>query len=201
MNEKISYLAAALLAMCTLQACSEKTVTAPTPTPARGVAVAPLPAPPKPMLKSSSTVCDDRKIVIEASCLDLYGPRMLACTSQSIKVFEDGTGKLLGTKNFEPVKGDSAPAVIDEKIGEMTCVKAKTGEKFIVTNMSNGGNCEECEWHELYSWDGAYLGSDRDRKVKNAALKAALDAIDEEDVDNTLGSDEMDGFYAGPKTN
>ena len=106
---------------------------------------------------------------------------------------------MLGTKNYQSVKSASDnndPATIDEQIGAMTCVKAKSGEKYIVTDMFNGGNCEQCEWHELYSWDGAILGSDRDRKVKNDSLKAALEAINEEDVDNTLGSDEMEGFYA-----
>ena len=210
MIKKTSLFAAAVLALCTLQACSEKTVTAPAaapvavpvsapaPEPVKAAVAEPVEAPPQPVLKSADTVCADRKIVVEANCLDLYGGGMLACTSQSIKVYEDAGGKLLGTKTYQAVKGDGTdPATVDEKIGELTCVTAKSGEKYIVTNMYNGGNCEQCEWHELYSWDGAYLGSDRDRKVKNKLLKAALDAINEEDVDNTAGSLNMESFYSG----
>jgi hypothetical protein len=217
MIKKPAYLAIAVLVMGALQACSEKTVNAPAapmaaparvsasaavsaPAPAKAVVAEPVEPAPQPMLKTANTVCADRKIVVEANCLDLYGPENLACTSQSIKVYEDGSGKLVGTKTFAAVKGDgSDPATVEEKIGELTCVTAKSGEKYIVTNMYNGGNCEECEWHELYSWDGAYLGSDRDRKVKNKALTAALAAINEEDVDNTAGSLNMESFYSGSK--
>ena len=205
-------LAAAVLAMCTLQACSEKTVNAPaaapvavpapTPTPAaapapvKAAVAEPEEAPPKPVAKSANAVCGDRKIVVDANCLDLYGGGMLSCTSQSIKIYEDGSGKLLGTKTYGVVKGEGdEPATVDGKISELTCVTAKSGDKYIVTSMYNGGNCEQCEWHELYSWDGADLGSDRDRKVKNKALRTALDAINEKDVDNTTGSVNMEGFY------
>jgi hypothetical protein len=39
--------------------------------------------------------------------------------------------------------------------------------------MSNGGNCDQCEWQQLYTWDGKNLGSSNDAK-KDPAINAAL---------------------------
>jgi hypothetical protein len=213
MNNPLFYWTAALLALSSLAACTDKTVNAPAaaqvaapakaapakgPDPVTGEAAEPPSPPHQPQFKTATMACPERKIVVEASCLDLYGPSMLQCTRQSLTVFDAATGKQLNTRAFVAIKGDSDdPPTVEEKIGEMQCVTAKSGEKFIVTSMSNGGNCEQCEWHEVYGWDGAYRGWDRDKKASNKLVKEALDALNEEDVDNATGFNDMDSFYTG----
>lgn len=210
MKKNPIYWTAALLALSTLQACSDKTVTTPptavvVPVPA----AAPVPAPEapktastkklKPLPKAATMQCNDRTIVLEASCLDLAGPEMLQCTRQTLVVSDSTSGKVLNTRTFTAVAGEGTdPATVEEKVGEMTCVTTKTGAKYIVTNMFNGGNCEQCEWTEVYGWDGAFLGSNRDKKKKVQAVEDAVAAIDEEDVDRVTGVNDVAGFYSEP---
>lgn len=209
MNKNPIYLAAALLALSTLQACSEKTVTAPAPAivaaPAP-VAVPVTPAPAtqaskklKPLAKAATMQCGERTVVLEASCLDLSGPDMLQCTRQTLAVSDSASGKVLNTRSYTPVAAVAdVPALIDEKVGEMSCVTTAAGAKYIVTNMFNGGNCEACEWNEVYGWDGAYLGSDRDKQKKIPAVDDAVAAINEKDVDRVTGMNDVAGFYSEP---
>ncbi len=98
-----------------------------------------------------------------------------------------------------PVKGDGkVPDIIDEKIAEMTCVTTKTGAKYIVTNMFNGGNCPTCEWNEVYGWDGVFAGADRDKAKKIPIVDEAVAAITEKDVDRVTGVNDMAGLYSEP---
>ena len=220
MKTKNIYWTVALLSLSALQGCSDKTVTAPAPAPAVAVAV-PTPAPTaapavaqtatpagagttspakklKPLLKAATMECTDRKVVLEATCHDLVGPEMLQCSKQSLVVTDNASGKALNTRNFAGVATGDMAGYISEKVGEMTCVTTKTGAKYIVTNMFNGGNCEECEWNEVYSWDGAFLGSDRDKTKKVPAVDDAVAAIAEKDVDRVTGVNDVAGFYSEP---
>ena len=211
MNKNIMCLTASLLVLSLLQACSDKTVTAPaepavvvpaTPTSAAAVAVAVKSEPGKklkPIPKAATMECAERKIVLEAVCLDVAGPQLLHCTKQSLVISDTVSGKVLNTRNYAPVKGDgSVPDIIDEKIAEMTCVTTKTGGKYIVTNMFNGGNCPSCEWNEVYGWDGVFVGSDRDKAKKVPAVEDAVAAIAEKDVDRVTGVNDMAGYYSEP---
>ena len=218
MNKPLSYLTASLLFLSLLQGCSDK-ADAPaavaqaeavkaaaagpaTPTSSAAVADAVHSAPGKklkPIPKAATMECGDRKVVLEASCLDVAGPQLLHCTKQSLVISETASGKVLNTRNYVPVKGDgSVPDIIDEKVAEMTCVTTKAGAKYIVTNMFNGGNCPTCEWNEVYGWDGVLVGSDRDKAKPVAAVDAAVAAITEKDVDRVTGVNDMAGYYSEP---
>lgn len=204
------YWTALLLALSSLQACSDKTVNAPASSAAASASVtASAPAVPeisaavakklKPLPKAATMECTDRRVVLEATCLDVAGPDMLQCTAQSLVISDNDSGKALNTRTFTAVKGEGdGPAIVEEKVGEMNCVTTKTGAKYIVTNMFNGGNCEACEWNEVYSWDGALLGSDRDKTKKIPAVDDAMAAITEKDVDRITGVNDVAGFYSEP---
>lgn len=220
MNKNTICLTASLLVLSLLQACSDKTINASAPaavqaaaekaaaagpaipTAAAAVAIAEKTAPGKklkPIPKAATMECGERKIVLEASCLDLAGPQLLHCTKQSLVISETVSGKVLSTRNYAPVKGDgAAPDIIDEKVAEMTCVKTKSGGQYIVTNMFNGGNCPTCEWNEVYGWDGVFIGSDRDKQKKVPAVDDAVAAITEKDVDRVTGVNDMAGYYSEP---
>ena len=219
MTKTLASLTASLLFLSLLQACSDKTVNAPaaaeqaaaekaaaagpvTPTAAVAVAAAEKSAPGKklkPIPKAATMECGERKVVLEASCLDLAGPQLLHCTKQSLVISETVSGKVLNTRNFEPVKGDgSAPDIINEKVAEMTCVTTKAGAKYIVTGMFNGSNCPACEWNEVYGWDGVFVGSDRDKGKKVPAVDTAVEAITKKEVGVVSGVNDMAGYYAEP---
>jgi hypothetical protein len=148
------------------------------------------------ILKKASLDCEDRTIVLEATCSDVYGPRLLACSKQTLTVMDRASHAVQTAREFKPVPGtDDDPPMIDEKIGTLSCTRSQAGERYIVAAMFNGGNCEECEWHELYDWDGKLIGSDRDRKKPNALLNKLADDLYER-PDGAIARNELKGFYS-----
>lgn len=146
--------------------------------------------------KKASLDCDDRTIVLEASCTDLNGPRVLACTRQSLSVLDRASGAAKSTRQFAPQPAqDGDPPLVEEKVGTLACARAGTGERYIVASMYNGGNCEQCEWHEAYDWDGKLVASDRDRS-KPDTLMADLLAARKQKPDAIIASKELTGFYS-----
>lgn len=144
--------------------------------------------------KNISMQCADRKITVEAACFQ-YAGSIMACTRQSIR-FISADGKPLGARVFpaKPLKGADYP-IIPEQFGELICVETKTKEKFVVATMDNGGNCDECEWNDVYSLDGTLVGSTLDKKRTNASLKAAIDAAYDEHVKHVLNHRQLNRLY------
>lgn len=136
----------------------------------------------KPALRQRAAAlqCVDRKIELKASCYKEVGYPGLSCTSQRLSISDGASGRELGGQSFKPEPlqtGDSYPIVAD-KAGDVVCVETPAKQKVIVVSMSNGGNCAQCEWADVYGWDGNLLGSDRDKKknpVVGEALKTAFD--------------------------
>lgn len=144
--------------------------------------------------KKISMQCSDRKITVEAACFQ-YAGSIMACTRQSIRFF-GADGKPLGARVFpaKPLKGADYP-VIPEQFGELSCVETKTKEKFVVATMDNGGNCDECEWNDVYSLDGTLVGTTLDKKKNNASLKAAIDAAYDEHAKHVLNQQQLYRLY------
>jgi hypothetical protein len=124
--------------------------------------------------KSASMQCLDRRISVEADCFPNSSFTM--CTRQSIR-FSGADGQALGARTFDarPLKGADYP-VVDEEFGELSCVETKARKQFVVALMDNGGNCEQCEWVDVYSLEGVLLGSTRNGKTLRAELDAAVTA-------------------------
>lgn len=189
-----------LLVMSLLAACNKAppavpaTVAAPAVTPAPAPAQAPS-APAAAQVKNATLDCDDRTIVLEATCSALNSPSMLDCTKQSLTVMERPGGAVRGARAFTPQPAvDGDPPLVEEKIGALSCERASTAARYIVANMFNGGNCEECEWQEVYDWDGKLVASNRDRKNPAPLFKELAGDARE----RVIGKKELDGFYAGP---
>jgi hypothetical protein len=124
--------------------------------------------------KSASMQCLDRRMTVEADCFPHSSFTM--CTRQTIR-FSAANGKALGARSFKasPLKGADYP-VVDEQFGELSCVETAARNRFVVALMDNGGNCEQCEWVDVYSLDGVLLGSTRHGKKVSAELDAAMTA-------------------------
>jgi hypothetical protein len=209
---RLSALLPALLLLATLAACSgKKEAAAPVAAaPAATQAAAPAPAPatttpaadapdaaPKVYAKKDTFDCDDRTVILEATCNDAYGPHLLMCTQQTLTVKDHASGAVKATREFVPVPAkDSQPAAVDEKIGAIACVRASSGERHIVTEMFNGGNCEQCEW---FDWDGTLRGTSRDRGKPNAVLEDLIGVLYDKSgtkADRLIGKKDIDGFYS-----
>lgn len=145
--------------------------------------------------KHAALQCADRRVELQADCF-VYAGHTLACTRQSLRFSGEG-GKTLGTREFTPMpkeEGDDYPA-IEEKVGTLSCIETRDKQQFVVASMFNGGNCPQCEWTDVYSMDGALLGSTRDRNRKSPALTAALEALRDKQVRRVLKQEPLTGFY------
>lgn len=144
-------------------------------------------------VKKAALDCDDRTIVLEATCNPLNGPGILACTKQSLTVLERPGGTVKAARQFAAQPAvDGDPPLVEEKIGTLSCERTKTATRYIVANMFNGGNCEECEWQEMYDWNGKLVASNRDRKNPDPLFKE----LDGDAKERVIGKKELDGFYA-----
>jgi len=148
--------------------------------------------------RKASLECEDRTIVVEATCSGAQDDAMLMCSKQSLTVADRATGDAKTVRAFAPAPDadKGAPPGIDEKIGALTCIRAQTDERYILADMYNGGNCDECEWRELYDWDGKLVASDRERRKQHAVLNELIRAqVDKSD--RVFGQRDLVGLYAG----
>lgn len=146
--------------------------------------------------RSATMQCADRRIAVEADCF-VFAPGTTMCTRQSIRFFGPD-GKALGARVFQskPLKNADYP-VIPEQFGELSCVQTPDKRTFLVALMDNGGNCDECEWNDVYSADGVLLGSTREGKQPDAAVGSAIDAAYDAKKKRVLGHQPLTGFYQG----
>lgn len=215
MNNTKTYLAA-LLCGCTLAACTDKSSpqgvpasvpptasspvlpAAPAPAPAPAAASASAAATATDFVKHAELDCDDRKIVLDATCSDLYGPELLVCSRQSLTFLDSASGKEIGHRQFDASKheGDTQE-MVEEKIGTITCTRTAAGERYVVAKMFNGGSCEQCEWTDVYDWQGKLVGSNRDRSKPDKLVAELLSAA--KNTGQLIGHNELEGFYSNTK--
>lgn len=145
--------------------------------------------------KSAQLACKGRTVKLEAQCFPAMG-KMLVCNKQSL-TFAGADGKKIDARVFTPDPANDAfdyPA-IEEKFGALSCVEMTPNESYVVARMYNGGSCQSCEWFDVYTPDGKLVGTNRDRKVRNKVVDAAVDAAYDEKAKRVIGKNELDGFY------
>jgi len=146
--------------------------------------------------RSAALQCVDRKIELKASCYKEEGYPGLSCTSQQLSIRNGASGRELGGQTYKPARlapGDAYP-IVAEKVSEVVCTETPAKQKVIVVKVSNGGNCDECEWADVYDWDGAPLGSSRDKRNAVAAI-AVKTAFDKKG--RKLGQGDLSDVYFG----
>ena len=204
MNATLTRRLGAVLCACALAACSDKH---PAPPPPAAPAPAPVPAAPAAAPAASAPIdyarhaaldCDDRKIVLDATCSNVYGPELMACTRQSLTFLDSAAGREAGRRDFAAAQGEGdEPPMVEEKVGALTCTRTASGERYVVADMFNGGNCDACEWHDVYDWQGKLVGSDRDRAKTDKRVADIVSAAAA--AGQAFGRDELENFYSEGK--
>lgn len=176
----ISYRLSGLLLASTLAVWSSKpdASAAPAAQPVATTASAPAASPAADraitVQRRASLDCDDRTIVVALTCSGEQGDAMLMCSRQSLTVADRATGAARSAREFVPSPNPdkSAAPRIDEVIGALICIRTKKGERYILARMYKADNCEECQWHDLYDWDGKLVATDRERRSRHAVFNA-----------------------------
>jgi len=147
--------------------------------------------------RSAALQCVDRKIELKAGCYKEDGYPGLSCTSQRLSISDSASGREVGGQSYKPAPlqtGDAYP-IVAEKVSEVICAETPAKQKVIVVKISSGGNCAQCEWADVYSWDGAFIGSDRDKKKNPVAGDAVKTAFDQKA--KKLGMGDLSSVYFG----
>lgn len=145
--------------------------------------------------RSASLQCPDRRIVIDADCYK-EGGRML-CTRQALR-FIGVDGKEVGSRLFAPAprqQGDDYP-LVEAQIGTLSCVETAAGDKLVLAQTANGGNCARCEWLDVYAMDGKLLGSTRDGADKKGPYAALVASIGRKGVFKRISEADTGGMYS-----
>jgi hypothetical protein len=143
--------------------------------------------------KITSMECAERSIAVEADCF--AHSSFTLCTQQLIR-FTGADGKTLSKRVFQtrPLKNSPYP-VVEERFGELNCVETKDKKRYLVASMTNGGNCEQCEWNDVYSTDGVLIGTTRNTTKNNAAVESATDALYVDSTKHVLKTQAFTKFY------
>lgn len=144
--------------------------------------------------RSASLQCPDRRVVLDADCYK-EGSRML-CTRQTLR-FIGADGKELGARSFKPEakqQGDEYP-LVEAQIGTLSCVETAAGEKLVLAQTANGGNCAQCEWLDVYAMDGKLLGSTRAGARNTGPAAATVAAIGSKGAGKRIQQADMGAIY------
>jgi hypothetical protein len=95
--------------------------------------------------------CDEHKITLTSTCMDEQVDGLPLCPNQRMVVEGASTRKHI--EYTYTINGAD-----QEFITEAECFK-KDDQAFLVLTATNFGNCAGCEWEDVFSPDGTYLGS------------------------------------------
>ncbi len=111
-------------------------------------------------VKSTEIKCENINVQIKTQCLsDSKGPFPF-CISQEIlltratdaRIIRIPTSAKLTKTDFEPLP------TLDALVSEIACVKGYK-KSYLLIGYYTGGNCDECEWYEIFDLDGNKLAS------------------------------------------
>ncbi len=111
----------------------------------------------QPYIKSAELLCDGTKVAVTTLCSDDSSLVYPKCQSQSLAFTNLATNKVVTTRSTQAITVKMfGSEMIDGLAGSWACLKGKNNT-YLVVRFYNGGNCEECEWLEIYDLDGRNL--------------------------------------------
>jgi hypothetical protein len=136
-----------------------------------------------------SLECGGKHIVASTHCVSVEEGPGVFCYTQDIS-FIDLSSKSSSTLKYDHPWRDGT----QNSISDISCRSARS-RKFVLVASTNFGNCRTCEWYDVYTPDGKYVGTNRDAAKDDLKRDnpSRLSAI-EEALDRALfrGSNETD---------
>lgn len=102
------------------------------------------------VVTASNLMCGGQKIIIQTTCVEME-PDLPYCPVQNVKFSSPKHSKIVTFKH--EFNDGNQPFIV----GAECHVKNSTA--FILLRNTNFGNCQVCEWTDVFSAEGKYLGS------------------------------------------
>ncbi|WP_298438897.1 hypothetical protein [Geobacter sp.] len=113
--------------------------------------------------------CGKAIIEITSSCLDI-NTNFPMCSEQKITIIDKITNKTTTTNTSsdsyidEALTGYKGGKLLDGLATSWQCANGKENKAYLVLDFANGGNCEYCEWTEIYDLSGKIIASTKNKK-------------------------------------
>jgi hypothetical protein len=125
----------------------------------------------QPYTKKVELICDNAKVELITNCNDDTIPSFPECTEQffvftDLKTGESITKRASGSiKLVKDATGRPIRKCLDALATSWACVKGET-QLYLLVGYYTGGNCNECEWFEIYEPNGKSLSESRGKNIK-----------------------------------
>jgi hypothetical protein len=109
--------------------------------------------------KKSQLTCKDVNVVLTTNCVSENGRNVPDCQKQQFSFGNLKTGQIRIVEASGKLMirdAATAKATIDGLASSWACIKGHA-DSYVVVGYYNGGNCEQCEWYEIYSKEGQAL--------------------------------------------
>jgi len=125
--------------------------------------------------KTNELICENVKVKITTKCTGESNPIVPDCIEQYLlfidqttnkTVRRDTSGKLMSVRD---ARGKSIGRYLDALATGWVCKKG-ISKPYLIVWYNTGGNCDECEWQEIFDLNGTVLASTL-RKTKQSLKK------------------------------
>lgn len=118
--------------------------------------------------QTDELACGDTRVKVFTTCTigDIEDPQ--ECTKQYFLFTDQRTGtelkvKASGRPSSDPIEPGSKTKILDGLAWRWGCVRGKAGQ-YIMIDYGTGGNCETCEWVDIFDLNGRKVLTDRSDK-------------------------------------
>jgi hypothetical protein len=102
------------------------------------------------VVTASNLICADQKIVIQTTCMEKE-PDLPYCPVQTVSFSSPKNSKIVAFRH--EFNGGNQPFIVGAEC------HVKNSTSFVLLRNTNFGNCQVCEWTDVFSAEGKYLGS------------------------------------------
>lgn len=100
----------------------------------------------------SNLTCGEKKIVIQTTCIEKE-PDLPYCPIQTISFSNSKNSQAVAFKH--QFNGGNQPFIVGAEC------HVRGSKVFVLLRNTNFGNCQVCEWTDVFSAEGKYLGSNK----------------------------------------
>ena len=115
--------------------------------------------------KIAEIKCEDYTVKIITECLNIENKAFPFCVSQEILFVNVREDKILKKPASGVLVKDNNKSILDALVSKIACVRGYKGS-YLIIEYYNGGNCDACEWYEVFDLSGNRLTSSKNDSIE-----------------------------------